>query len=119
MIDAIKQILTTHRIAFSTEDIMQQQIYQLLLPTVDCRREVRLSGRDRIDLLTACGIGVECKIKGSPSSIVAQLLRYAESDEVKSLILVTSKRTHLTSELFRENECLGKPLHGIWIGGAF
>lgn len=119
MITEICHLLTSHRIASGTEDVMQWQIFQLLSPTVECEREVRLSARDRIDILTACGIGIECKIKGSPASVMSQLLRYAESDRVKSLILVTSKRTHLASQLFKEKQILGKPLIGIWLGAAF
>ena len=119
MMTQIHRQLSGYSIAYSTEQVMQQQVYALLLPIVDCRREVRLSPRDRIDLMTECGIGIECKIKGSPTIIVNQLLRYAEHDAVKSLILVTSKRTHLTTELFREKEILGKPLLGIWVGWTF
>lgn len=119
VITQVMEYLSGHRIAYSTEDVMQSQVYSLLLPIVECQREVRLSARDRIDLLTACGIGIECKVKGSPAAIVGQLLRYAESDQVKMLVLVTSKRTHLATELFREKEILGKPLYGVWTGMQF
>ncbi len=116
MIDLIRKQLSDYRFDYSTEAKMQEQVYSLLLPIVDCRREVILSPRDRIDLLTDCGIGIECKVKGSAPVIVGQLLRYAEHDAVKALILVTSKRLHLTSELFREQAVLGKPLFGLWVG---
>jgi len=116
MINEIRKQLTGYSIAYSTEEVMQQQVYSLLLPIVECKREVILSPRDRIDLLTDCGIGIECKVKGSAAEIVGQLMRYAEHDRVKSLILLTSKRTHLTTEIFREAEVLGKPLIGIWVG---
>lgn len=62
-------------------------------------------------------IAIECKIKGSATSVMAQLARYAESVQVDDVILVTSRRNHLASEVFREGVILGKPLAGIWIGG--
>ena len=50
--------------------------------------------------------GVEIKIKGSPSSVGRQLIRYAESKAIDQLILVTGR-----SQLGRlPVELLGKPL---------
>ncbi len=54
-----------------------------------------LSAKDRIDFYVPDGkIGVECKVDGSEFEVTRQLLRYAKSDEVYGLILVTSKSKH-------------------------
>lgn len=115
MIKEIQILLSRYNIGYATEAIMQEHVHELLSSIVACSREVSLSTRDRIDVLTECGIGIECKIKGSPSAIVSQLLRYAEHDRIKALILVTSKRTHLATACFQEKQILGKPLIGVWV----
>lgn len=54
-----------------------------------------ITPRDRIDLfIPVIGLGVECKIAGSYSRVAEQLLRYAEHDEIKALLLVTSRAAH-------------------------
>lgn len=59
--------------------------------------EVRLSARDRIDLLggRTGRVGIECKVRGSPAAILAQLLRYAEAPEVGALVLVSTRSVRL------------------------
>lgn len=53
-------------------------------------REVRLSSQDRIDFLIGT-VGVEVKVAGSASRAQAQLERYAASDRVGQLVLVTDR----------------------------
>lgn len=57
------------------------------------RAEVRLSLRDRIDFLVG-RVGVECKVAYGAATVLRQLERYAASDEVDDLLLVTTKATH-------------------------
>lgn len=53
--------------------------------------------RDRIDLFVpTIGLGIECKIAGSYTRVASQLLRYADHEEVKALLLVTSQASHRT-----------------------
>lgn len=54
-------------------------------------REARLGDDLRIDFLIPGGIGVEIKIKGSPSEVARQLLAYANRPEVTCLVLVTAR----------------------------
>ena len=63
------------------------------------RREVRLTERDRLDLLVELTgpvhLGVEVKIAGANGDVHRQLVRYAASDQLDELMLVTTLRRHL------------------------
>jgi hypothetical protein len=54
-------------------------------------REARLGDDLKIDFMIPGGIGVEVKIKGSPSDVARQLLAYANRPEITCLILVTAR----------------------------
>lgn len=54
--------------------------------------EVRLTERDRIDFLTDNAVGIELKTKGSTAALVRQLERYAQSERVDVLVVVTTLR---------------------------
>jgi len=111
--DAIYQLLASHRLRFGTERILQDNIAALLQSSgVDFHREHQLDG-DAIDFL-AGSVGIECKIDGGPSKVLEQLYRYAEFPEVQSLLLVTSRHTHR----FNVAEMLGKPFRVLWIAGV-
>lgn len=56
-------------------------------------REVRLTPRDRIDLLVD-RIGIEVKVDGRAASVARQCARYLESDRIDQLILVTTRQRH-------------------------
>jgi hypothetical protein len=57
-------------------------------------REARLSARDRIDLLVD-RVGIEVKVGGPAGSVVRQLERYADSEDLDALVLASSRRHHL------------------------
>lgn len=61
---------------------------------VPIRREVALSRRDRIDFLVG-RVGLEVKVKGAPAGVLRQLQRYAGSDQIGHLVLVTTVARHL------------------------
>lgn len=71
-------------------------------------REFNLGfGHGRIDFyLPEQKIGIELKVKGSPSEVIRQMHRYAQSELVDSLVLVTG-RARLD---FGSKELNGKPL---------
>lgn len=78
------------RINVSTEVAAHNDVTRALEAAgFEVRREIRLSARDRIDVMVA-GVGIEVKIKGSRRDIYRQLERYAESPEVTALVLATS-----------------------------
>jgi hypothetical protein len=102
----IVEILEAYEFDLSSEGDLQDGISQVLdREGIDYDREVRLSPQDRIDFLID-DVGIEVKINGSITSVVKQLQRYAKSDRITSLILVTG-RTQLSRIPDRLN---GKPL---------
>lgn len=71
-------------------------------------RQVRLSDRDRIDLVAQLPrpdalplhLGIEVKIKGSAGDVRAQVRRYAEHrDQLGALMLVTARQQHQVQTL--------------------
>lgn len=88
-------LIEGHRYHFSDEADLQAAIGQVLDgKTILYRREHRLSDRDHIDFLVDPGLGVEVKVSGSLSSVVRQMMRYAEHPEIKGLVLVTTQMQH-------------------------
>lgn len=84
----IVNLIQTHRIDMSTEDAAHRAIREVLAADMEVRSEVRLSPRDRIDIMAgACG--VEIKVAGSRREVYAQLCRYAAHDDVGALVLAT------------------------------
>jgi hypothetical protein len=53
----------------------------------------------RIDFMFPDGLGIELKIQGSARSIYDQCLRYCKYEQVKSLLLVTSKSMGFPKEI--------------------
>lgn len=107
--------LRKYAVRHSTEELMQQDVQSILeMERVVHRREVALNERDRIDFLTDDGIGIECKVRGSQSMVLRQLLRYSVNTEVKALILVTSRKSMIV-----DVQDLGqKPFDSVWIAGC-
>lgn len=93
--DAIAAALRARRFRFVDEAELQDGIEKVLLELgVPHRREARLSPSDRIDFLTADGLGIEVKVEGSFGDVLRQLDRYAQHEEVGALLLVTRRATH-------------------------
>ncbi len=57
-------------------------------------REVELAKGDRIDFLMDGRIGIEVKIGGSHTEVLAQLHRYAKHPRIEGLLLVTTRAGH-------------------------
>lgn len=58
-------------------------------------RESRLTNKDRIDFLVhESDIGIEVKIGGSTTDLIAQVFRYTKSELIKGVIVVTSRARH-------------------------
>lgn len=83
--------LKTLRVGVITDEyILQQKIAEILSSNnIPFEKEYVLGPRNRVDFLTMDGIAIEVK-KNKPNrtSLIAQINRYAEFDEVKSVIIV-------------------------------
>lgn len=94
MTDAIEAVLRCARLSYANEDELQAGLAAALTEAgYEVQREVRLTPRDRIDLLVG-DVGIEVKIAGDYARVNRQLERYAASDQVASLILVTNRHRH-------------------------
>ena len=79
---------------------------------VSFSREHRLNGNDIPDFFSN-GTVVEVKIKGNTKAIYKQLLRYAEHDLVREVVLVTNRSMGVPTELN------GKPCYVVNMGRAW
>ena len=94
---AMRTLLTRRRLPAATELVLQDAIAAAFTAEgVAFERELVLSPKDRIDFLCAEGVGVEVKIGGSLSDVTRQLHRYAQSDRIASLVLVSNRMRLLT-----------------------
>lgn len=115
----IADLLRSRTYAFTNEVELQESLAQRiaddgLVPL----REVRLTDADRVDLMVdvdAGALAIEVKIAGTNGDVRRQLTRYAASDRVAELMLVTTVRRHL-SQL--GPQIGGKPLTLVLLRGG-
>jgi hypothetical protein len=93
--DAVAAALRGYRFPVAVESDLQLAI-EVVLAGADVgavRREYELGrAHGRIDFyLPNLRCGVELKCDGSPASVRRQLMRYAMSDEIDGLVLVTTR----------------------------
>ena len=80
---------TTHD--FDCEDALQISIASMFNEQhIEPNREHRLSAKDRLDFFVE-GIAIEVKIDSSLPALLRQLSRYAAHEEVRELMVVTSR----------------------------
>lgn len=78
---------------------------------IEFRREVALNSKDRIDFV-AGKIGIEAKVDGSHDQVLRQLSRYAQSDSIESILLVTRRSVHRRMD---GTELNGKKIYVFWV----
>ncbi len=87
--------LAQYRFTFTSEGELQSGIATALqAESITFNREHQLAD-GRIDFLVG-SIGIEVKVDGSDMSVARQLLRYAKCPEVSGLLLITTRRRHLS-----------------------
>ena len=93
--------LAFYRFRYKDEKELQAGVAQCLTDLkVGFKAEHSLNPKDRVDFFVPeGGIGVECKTNDSKggaglSAVTRQLWRYAKSDEVKAIILITTRAKH-------------------------
>lgn len=111
----VAKVITQHRFTFRAELGLQDAIATVLTDAgMVVEREVALTAQDRIDMLVDLTVGVEVKVGSSTTNVMRQLQRYAASDQVDALLLVTTRVTHR----YLPDEVAGKPLTVVVLGGA-
>lgn len=102
---------------WTTETELQESIAETLKAAgLDPTREVVLSGGlGRVDLMVG-KVGIEVKIKGSWQQLTRQVMRYSHADEIKALLVVTTKAAHAQHVPAAAN---GVPILTVLIQGAF
>lgn len=118
MLDALRQDLLRFVYPYGSELKLQNCIEAALCQTGYTFQREYINGSDRIDFLVTDGdqgIALECKIKGGPTAVLEQLLRYANLPEVDAILLVTSRHTHR----FDCETLNDKPFSIAWIAGNF
>jgi len=96
VVEYLARSFERYRYTFSTElELHARMAHVLSEMAFTHEREVRLSAKDRVDFfLPNVGVVVEVKVKGSSSSVLRQLERYAELDGVRGIVLVTTRMCH-------------------------
>lgn len=109
--------LRSYKFRYSCEKDLQDGIAKALLSkSIPFVREKKIGARrDTIDFLVDGRIGLEVKIKGSPTAVAKQLLGYAGCPEVEEILLVTGR-----ARLGRLPATLGgKRLHVLPLWSSF
>lgn len=113
--DDLYDVLKNLRVHMVTEEfIIHERIKSLLDEQgISFRHEVSIGKGSRIDFIVD-GIGIEVK-KGKPnrSSVLNQLSRYSESDEIDGLILVIERSMDMPEQL-NGKECRVVALNKLW-----
>ena len=113
----IADTLAAYRFHFIDEIELHEQIAAVLgARAILFDREVRLDPHSRLDFyLPGSKIALEVKIKGSAASVLRQLIRYSEYQDVSSLVLVTTRWLHVYQMPKSIN---GKSLAVVYVGGS-
>lgn len=91
----IRAALDRYRIMYVYERELQGHLADVFArERIPFAREVRLSRTDRIDFLVDDRVGIETKVGGNATRLMAQLQRYAHSDRVEEILVITSRSTH-------------------------
>jgi hypothetical protein len=114
----LAKALVAFRFRYNNEKELQAGVFHALTalnqPFVP---EYALNPQDRVDFyLPEHGIGIEIKTNDSRggaglSAVTRQLWRYAKCDEIKALVLVTTRSKHRDLPA----EILGKPLLVVYL----
>lgn len=110
-------LVVTAQHQWTTETELQASIAETLKAAgLEVTREVVLSGGlGRVDLMVG-KVGIEVKIKGSWQQLTRQVMRYSHADEIKALLVVTTKAAHAQHVPVQAN---GVPILTVLVQGAF
>lgn len=87
--------LGAYRFNYAHETDLQQGIQKALeTEHIEFTPEVVLSAHDRIDFMVG-RVGIEVKVGHPLASVMRQIHRYAQSEKVDELLLITNRCRHL------------------------
>jgi hypothetical protein len=116
----LAEVIRAGRYRYANERDLQDGIAQALAhhATHQVRAEVALTPADRIDFLVDVDgrhVGIEVKVdrRYAADRVLAQLRRYAASDEVDALLLITTVPQHTSVPAMVG----GKPLYAHFLRG--
>jgi hypothetical protein len=111
-LEQVVDVIRGHRFRYVDEDELQRGLTAALSASgLPVEREVRLDARSRIDLLVG-RVGVEVKVGGATGALERQVERYAASDAVDAIVVVSSRVRHLRLPA----ELNGKPIEVVSAG---
>lgn len=111
-VERILALCRTLRPRTANEKVLQDALEPLFresFSTVD--REAKLDPKSVVDFLVEETVAVEVKVDGSPLPVMRQLQRYAKSDRVEQIVLVTTRRKLMAVA----PRLRGKPIHIAWL----
>lgn len=111
----VVEIISRARVDLSDEKRTQRDISEVFTGAgIPHEREVKLTKKDIVDFMVG-DVAVEVKLKTGTSKmdIYRQLVRYAESEKVKALVLVTNLAMGLPETI------KGKPVYFVSLGRAW
>ncbi len=109
----LRALFIGYRFKQDTEAMLHEAIAQcMVLSKIKFRHEVRMNKKDRPDFLVG-DVAIEVKIDGSLSDLTRQASRYAQLDEIKEVLIITTRARHVEMP----HQINGKPLVVCWIGG--
>jgi len=116
--EELAEKLVFFRFRYKDEKELQAGVAQCLTKLkVPFTPEYPLNEKDRVDFfIKSGGIGIECKTNDSRggaglAAVTRQLWRYAKNDEVKAIVLITTRSKHRDLP----KEILGKPLYVVYL----
>lgn len=111
----VVEIIARARVDLSDEKRTQRDIAEVFTAAqIPFEREVKLTKKDIVDFMVG-DVAVEVKLKTGTSKmdIYRQLERYADSEKVKALVLVTNLAMGLPETI------KGKPVYFVSLGRAW
>jgi hypothetical protein len=112
-LNRVTDVLSRTRFLIDDEKRLQASIADALTSAgLSFEREVRLSPRDVIDYVSD-RVGIEAKVKGSKRAILRQVQRYAGSDRLDAIVVITAVALGLPDQIN------GKPVRMVSIGRAW
>ncbi len=118
-LDEIAYLMNRLRVtAVPDEYTLQREIQSLLDQNgIRYKKECPLAPRNRVDFLTEDGIAIEVKCgrqKPNLTRVLAQLQRYAESEQVDALLLLVERNLVGVPKQIAGKPCKVLGLHQLW-----